>query len=139
MPKERSVVSSTALSSGVQKLGQPVPLSNLVLDENSGSVAAGAGEGAVAMLLEQRAGERPLGTFLAQYVVFRGRQQLVPLLVTMGDLVDRGGLHIMRLGHAAKREHRNSRGTGIKGLSACQHGCPSGSAKHAQLYLNSTL
>jgi len=29
--------SSTGLSSGAQKLGQPVPLSNLVLDENAGS------------------------------------------------------------------------------------------------------
>src|SRR5262249_1228239 len=33
MPKERSVVSSTALSSAAQKLGQPVPLSNFVFDE----------------------------------------------------------------------------------------------------------
>jgi hypothetical protein len=33
MPNERSLVSSTALSSGAQKLGQPVPLSNLVFDE----------------------------------------------------------------------------------------------------------
>src|SRR3954469_22894316 len=36
MPKVRSLVSPTALSSGFQKLGQPVPLSNLVSEENSG-------------------------------------------------------------------------------------------------------
>src|SRR5471030_1412702 len=37
MPKVLSVVAPTAWSSGFQKLGQPVWLSNLVLDENSGS------------------------------------------------------------------------------------------------------
>src|SRR3954447_14305864 len=36
MPKVRSLVSPTAFSSGCQKLGQPVPLSNLVSEENSG-------------------------------------------------------------------------------------------------------
>src|SRR4051812_2755423 len=36
MPKVRSSVLPTAFSSGCQKLGQPVPLSNLVSDENSG-------------------------------------------------------------------------------------------------------
>ena len=34
MPHDLSVCSSTALSSGAQKLGQPVPLSNFVEDEN---------------------------------------------------------------------------------------------------------
>src|SRR5471030_1250253 len=37
MPKVLSVVAPTAWSSGFQKLGQPVWLSNLVADENSGS------------------------------------------------------------------------------------------------------
>ena len=36
MPNEWSSASSTASASGVQKLGQPVPLSNLVFEENSG-------------------------------------------------------------------------------------------------------
>ena len=36
MPKVESVSSPTALCSGAQKLGQPVPLSNLVVDENTG-------------------------------------------------------------------------------------------------------
>ena len=35
IPNVWSSSSSTALSSGAQKLGQPVPLSNLVLDENA--------------------------------------------------------------------------------------------------------
>src|SRR5262245_26447081 len=33
MPSDRSLVSPTALSSGFQKLGQPVPLSNFVDEE----------------------------------------------------------------------------------------------------------
>ncbi len=37
MPNELSLRSATALSSGCQKLGQPVPLSNLVLEENRSS------------------------------------------------------------------------------------------------------
>ena len=36
MKRLRSTVVSTARSSGAQKLGHPVPLSNFVLDENSG-------------------------------------------------------------------------------------------------------
>src|SRR5580704_10667676 len=55
-------------------------------------VAAGAAEGTVAMLLEQFAGERPLGAFLAQHVVLRRRQELVPLLVSVGHLVIDGRL-----------------------------------------------
>ena len=44
MSSDRSLVVPTALSIGAQKLGQPVPLSNLVVDENSVERAAGAGE-----------------------------------------------------------------------------------------------
>src|SRR6185503_13109973 len=36
MPRVRSVVVSTLFSSGLKKLGHPVPLSNLVSAENSG-------------------------------------------------------------------------------------------------------
>src|SRR5277367_4919222 len=36
MPRVRSVVVPTALGRGAKKLGQPVPLSNLVEDSNSG-------------------------------------------------------------------------------------------------------
>jgi hypothetical protein len=35
---ERSLVVDTALGSGFQKLGQPVPLSNFVFEEKSGSL-----------------------------------------------------------------------------------------------------
>jgi len=45
MNRLRSVVVSTAPSSGEKKLGQPVPLSNFVSDENSGRPSAGAREG----------------------------------------------------------------------------------------------
>src|SRR5512142_51436 len=37
MPKEVSLAVPTALASGSQKLGQPVPLSNLVVEENRSS------------------------------------------------------------------------------------------------------
>jgi hypothetical protein len=37
MPCERSVRSTTAPGSGVKKLGQPVPLSNLLSERNSGT------------------------------------------------------------------------------------------------------
>src|SRR6476646_7940778 len=37
MPSDVSLFVSTALFSGAQKLGQPVPLSNLVVDENTSS------------------------------------------------------------------------------------------------------
>ena len=38
MPSELSASVATALSSGFQKLGQPVRLSNFVSDENSASL-----------------------------------------------------------------------------------------------------
>jgi len=37
MPNDPSAVVPTALASGAQKLGQPVPLSNFVFDENRSS------------------------------------------------------------------------------------------------------
>jgi hypothetical protein len=37
MPNDTSLVVPIALSSGAQKLGQPVPLSNFVADENRSS------------------------------------------------------------------------------------------------------
>src|SRR5580698_7240121 len=49
-------------------------------------VAAGAGEGALAMLLEQRAGPRPLGAFLAQDVILLRRQLGAPLGIGLFDL-----------------------------------------------------
>src|SRR5229473_2465934 len=49
-------------------------------------VAAGAGEDALAMLLEQRARSRPLGAFLAQDFVLLRRQLRAPLRVGLFDL-----------------------------------------------------
>ena len=58
---------TTARGSGFQKLGQPVPLSNFVAELNSGMRAAGADEGSLAMLLQQRAREWRLGRSLAKH------------------------------------------------------------------------
>ena len=66
MPNELSSVVPTALSSGAQKLGQPVRLSNFVPTKTR-QVAAGAGEGSRAMLVIERAGERPLGGRMPQH------------------------------------------------------------------------
>src|SRR4051794_16749830 len=46
-------------------------------------VAAGAGEDALAMLLQQRAGARPLGAVLAQDVVLHWRQLRAPLRIAL--------------------------------------------------------
>src|SRR5882724_1148411 len=55
-------------------------------------VAAGAGEGALAMLLEQRARPRALGAFLAQDFILLRRQLRAPLRVGLFDLELLGGL-----------------------------------------------
>ena len=49
-------------------------------------VAAGAGEDALAMLLEQRAGARPLGALLAQDLILLRRQLRAPFGVGLFDL-----------------------------------------------------
>src|SRR4051812_23478635 len=49
-------------------------------------VAAGAGEDALAMLLQQRAGARPLGAVLAQDVVLHRRELRAPLGVGLLNL-----------------------------------------------------
>src|SRR4051812_12516573 len=49
-------------------------------------VAAGAGEGALAMLLQKRAGARPLGAVLAQDIVLHRRQLRAPFRVGLLDL-----------------------------------------------------
>ena len=60
----------TALSSGCQKLGQPVPLSNLVSDENSGRSQPAQAKVPAASRIE-RAGAGALGAMLAQHRVLR--------------------------------------------------------------------
>ena len=88
MPNERVVrfVPTACVAAAAQKLGQPVPLSNFVFEENRSSVAAGAGERAAALLVQQRARERALGPGLAQHRVLIGRQQLAPLGVAVRHL-----------------------------------------------------
>src|SRR3954454_969173 len=55
-------------------------------------VAAGAGEDALAMLLEQRARARPLGAFLAQDLILLRRELGTPFGVGLLDLELLGGL-----------------------------------------------
>src|SRR5580700_6266135 len=73
------------------------------------------------MLLEQFAGERPLGAFLAQHVVLRRRQKLVPLRVGVGDFVIGGCLRGWRARQAANEERGEASATSVQGLSACDH------------------
>src|SRR5262245_57915142 len=54
-------------------------------------VAAGAVVHAGPILLVERAGEGALGAVLAQHIVLLGREQLLPLLVGLGDLEGLGG------------------------------------------------
>ena len=49
-------------------------------------VAAGAGEDAAPLLVQQRAGERPLGALLAQHRILVGGQQSTPLRVGADDV-----------------------------------------------------
>src|SRR5215469_14338510 len=49
------------------------------------AAAAGTGEHASAMLVQQQAGAGPLGAALAQHHVLFRRQQLPPFGITMGD------------------------------------------------------
>lgn len=60
MPKVVSSSVPTASSSGFQKLGQPVPLSNCV-GRIEVEIAASTRRKAFAVFLKQRAGARPLG------------------------------------------------------------------------------
>ena len=78
MPKLRSTVVSTAPSTGVLKLGQPVPLSNLVLLSNSGCPQPAQTEYARPLLVEQRAAARPLGAVPAHDLVLLGGQDRPP-------------------------------------------------------------
>ncbi len=56
------------MASGWKKLGQPVPLSNLVSEREQRQIAAGARERALALFLVERAGAGALGAVLAQHV-----------------------------------------------------------------------
>src|SRR5205807_10529557 len=59
-------------------------------------VAAGAGEDALAMLVEERARTRPFGALLAQDIILLRRQLRAPLRVGLLDLELFGGLRRLR-------------------------------------------
>jgi len=59
-----SFVVPIAPSSGAQKLGQPVPLSNLVVEENRSRSQPSADECAAPFLVQKRARERTLSIAL---------------------------------------------------------------------------
>src|SRR5262249_53694566 len=73
------------------------------------------------MFVEQRAGERPLGAFPAQHVELFRRQQLAPLVVTMGHFVNPGlGTGDVGL-RQAKYPKRGGGRSGVKQMSAREH------------------
>ena len=83
MPWDLSSSMPTACSNGAQKLGQPVPLSNLVVEENSVEPAAGAGEGPVAMFVEQGTAERCLGAAPPEHGILAGIEERAPFGIGM--------------------------------------------------------
>ena len=88
MPKVRSSRYFTLPSISCQKLGQPVPDFELLVGFEKRQVAAGAGERALAMLLEERARPGILRPFLAQHVELLGRQDSAPFLLGLRHLED---------------------------------------------------
>ncbi len=70
----------------LKKLGQPVPLSNLVSDENSGR--SQPAQAKVPLRFSALSGLviRPLGAMLAQHLVCCGREQAPPFVVALDDL-----------------------------------------------------
>ena len=86
MPSDVVLVVPTALVSGAQKLGQPVPLSNLVVDENrSRSQPAQAKMPARCSFSSGLVNGRSVA-LLAQHRILVGRQQLAPFRVAVRDL-----------------------------------------------------
>src|SRR5580704_12166311 len=84
-------------------------------------VAAGACEGALAMLLQQRARARPLGALLAQDLVLLRRELRAPLGVGFLDLEFLGGLRRRRPepaegGKAKQAGQRGEQDTAVKHL-----------------------
>jgi hypothetical protein len=91
---------ATALSSGFQKLGQPVPLSNLVVEANKGKEQP-AQENTRAMLLVERAAAGRLRGLLAQHGILLGTEPCTPLGVGVADfegLGRRSGAALERCG-----------------------------------------
>ena len=90
MKKLLSVAVTTAFSIGAQKLGQPVPLSNFVVEENSGRSQPAQWKVPAPVLVDQRARPWRFRAAPAQDVVLRRRQQLLPFVVGMADFERRG-------------------------------------------------
>ena len=108
MPKALSSIFPTAPSNGSQKLGQPVPLSNFVGGGKEIASAAGATESSGPLLVEQRAGEWPLGGALAQDGELIGGEQLAPFIVGVRDREQLAGARE----HGRHQGERASRSTG---------------------------
>jgi hypothetical protein len=81
MKSALSLCSLTASdATGAQKLGHPVPDSNLVADQNSG-----APQQTHEYFVPVRAGKCPLGSMLARDVELFRRQRLAPLGIALDD------------------------------------------------------
>ncbi len=92
----------------------------LGLGREQRQVAAGAGEGALAVLLEQRARSRPLGALVAQDLVLLRRQLRAPFGVGLLDLEFLGGLR-RRGAQPAKGGKAEQAGDGSKQDAAIDH------------------
>ena len=79
-------VSTASPAIGAVKLGQPVPESNLVSDENSSAPQPGAGVRRVIVRVPEGAREGPLGPLAAQHLVLLGRQRGAPFGVGLVHL-----------------------------------------------------
>ena len=84
MPWLLSTVVFTAPGLVSQKLGQPVPLSNLCLGVEQFGAAAGALELAGALFMVQGAGARALGAVLAHHMMLFGGELALGLGVCHG-------------------------------------------------------
>ena len=92
---------STAPGSGSLKLGQPVPLSNFLLETNSGWSQPAQMNVPARFSIVERAAARRLGAVLAHDPILLGRQQLAPFRVGVGDGIVLGvdfGVHVGTLG-----------------------------------------
>jgi hypothetical protein len=81
-----SVVVPTAFSSGFQKLGQPVPLSNFVADEKTSRSQPAQANAPRRFFMIERAGERSFGRRLSQHGVLRRGEQPAPFGIGMRHL-----------------------------------------------------
>src|SRR6476660_3006574 len=74
--------------------------------------ASGAGEGAGAVLVVERAGECALGVLLAQHRILLWRQQLSPFLWRVGDFEGAGNCRVAPADQAKANCRRADRGDG---------------------------